>query len=183
MGLIRLGLGKTWKFCRQFSGHLSFYISHFCGKWSIPNCYKQPPIRVEMHIHRECTDSPSPSTAVSLVMVWSGSHRATVFMSGPGTFQPSSCTWCLWKVYTSHRTCPADSPSALLNTTINSHSSIQQENTIRDANITAQSQFVSLGYDRYIRVSGQDMWETIGTSDGHLILKVFPNTVNSLITP
>lgn len=71
-------------------------------------------VNPEMHIHRERTNSPSPiRSPLSLVVVWSGSHSAVVFMSAPGTCQPSSCTWCLWTVYISHRTCPVDSPSAL----------------------------------------------------------------------
>lgn len=71
-------------------------------------------VNPEMHIHRERTNSPSPiRSPLSLMVVWSGSHSAVVFMSAPGTCQPSSCTWCLWTVYISHRTCPVDSPSAL----------------------------------------------------------------------
>lgn len=68
-----------------------------------------------MHIHRDHRLPFTPSDhPPSLMVVWSSSHRAAVFMSAPGTCLPSSCTWCLWKVYISHHTCPVGSPSALL---------------------------------------------------------------------
>lgn len=94
-------------------------------QWSILNCYKEPPIFVGQSWKCIYTGNvPTPFSPIrsplSLMVVWSSSHWVVVFMSAPGTFQPSSCTWCLWKVYTSHRTCPVDSPSTLLMNTNNS---------------------------------------------------------------
>lgn len=57
----------------------------------------------------------SPSDHPS-VWCWAGPGLPEVgccSTSEPGTSQPWSCTWCLWKVCTSHRTCPAGSPSGL----------------------------------------------------------------------
>lgn len=123
LGLLGFGLRSAWtemwklstlhQSSGQFSGHYWTFLcamvlslllqgaSDICEKsW---NAYTQGMYQL-----------PTPPHPLSLVVVWSCGHRAAVFMSAPGTCQPSSCTWCLWKVCTSHRTCPVDSPSALL---------------------------------------------------------------------
>lgn len=106
-----------------------YFNSGFYVRWSFLNCYKEPPIFVVKSWNaytQGMYQLPFPITSpLSLMVVWSGSHRAVVFMSEPGTCQPLSCTWCLWKVCTSRRTCPVDSPSALLKDENNNYFSIQ----------------------------------------------------------
>lgn len=89
----------------------------FYAQRSNQKCYTELPVVVHMSWNvftQGLYQFPHPTfrSSLSLMVVWSGSHREST--SAPGTSPPSSCTWCLWKVCISHRTCPVGSPSALM---------------------------------------------------------------------